>query len=182
MRAGRIRIVAGAALLLAAMAGGALAQPPLEEEQVNPSEVVFENGRPYMHADGAMQALRTRQQDGETIYYRMVRYDPQEGYVTGSGDGAVAPAAVADADALLRPGASLPPGFLQQPVQPRRAPALFGAGLFRQLQPLRRLQGSAGGAAVAVRPRLLTAIVRGNEGTAAPGRRFRFHSPGTIRR
>ncbi len=86
MRAGRIRIVAGAALLLAAMAGGALAQPPLEEEQVNPSEVVFENGRPYMHADGAMQALRTRQQDGETIYYRMVRYDPQEGYVTGSGD------------------------------------------------------------------------------------------------
>ncbi len=90
MRAGRIRIVAGAALLLAAMAGGALAQPPLEEEQVNPSEVVFENGRPYMHADGAMQALRTRQQDGETIYYRMVRYDPQEGYVTGSGDGAVA--------------------------------------------------------------------------------------------
>ncbi len=173
MRAGRIRIVAGAALLLAAMAGGALAQPPLEEEQVNPSEVVFENGRPYMHADGAMQALRTRQQDGETIYYRMVRYDPQEGYVTGSGDGAAA---------LLRPGASLPPGFLQQPVQPRRAPALFGAGLFRQLQPLRRLQGSAGGAAVAVRPRLLTAIVRGNEGTAAPGRRFRFHSPGTIRR
>ncbi len=188
MRAGRIRIVAGAALLLAAMAGGALAQPPLEEEQVNPSEVVFENGRPYMHADGAMQALRTRQQDGETIYYRMVRYDPQEGYVTGSGEGAVDTAgplirrAVADADALLRPGASLPPGFLQQPVQPRRAPALFGAGLFRQLQPLRRLQGSAGGAAVAVRPRLLTAIVRGNEGTAAPGRRFRFHSPGTIRR
>ncbi len=92
MRAGRIRIVAGAALLLAAMAGGALAQPPLEEEQVNPSEVVFENGRPYMHADGAMQALRTRQQDGETIYYRMVRYDPQEGYVTGSGDGAAATA------------------------------------------------------------------------------------------
>ncbi len=92
MRAGRIRIVAGAALLLAAMAGGALAQPPLEEEQVNPSEVVFENGRPYMHADGAMQALRTRQQDGETIYYRMVRYDPQEGYVTGSGDGVVATA------------------------------------------------------------------------------------------
>lgn len=90
MRAGRIRIVAGAALLLAAMAGSALAQPPLEEEQVNPSEVVFENGRPYMHVDGAMQALRTRQQKGETIYYRMVRYDPQEGYVTGNEDGAVA--------------------------------------------------------------------------------------------
>ncbi|MGW8127500.1 MAG: hypothetical protein ACWGG5_03785 [Stenotrophomonas sp.] len=91
MRAGRIRIVTGTALLLAAMAGSALAQqPPLEEEQVNPSEVVFEDGRPYVHADGALQALRTRRQDGETIYYRMVRYDPQEGYVTGAGDAAVA--------------------------------------------------------------------------------------------
>jgi len=95
MRAGRIRIVTGTALLLAAMAGSALAQqPPLEEEQVNPSEVVFENGRPYVYADGAMQALRTRQQDGETIYYRMVRYDPQEGYVTGGEGAAVASAAV----------------------------------------------------------------------------------------
>ncbi len=95
MRAGRIRIVTGTALLLAAMAGSALAQqPPLEEEQVNPSEVVFENGRPYVYADGAMQALRTRRQDGETIYYRMVRYDPQEGYVTGGDGAAVASAAV----------------------------------------------------------------------------------------
>ncbi len=94
MRAGRIRIVTGTALLLAAMAGSALAQqPPLEEEQVNPSEVVFENGRPYVYADGAMQALRTRRQDGETIYYRMVRYDPQEGYVTGGDGAAVASAA-----------------------------------------------------------------------------------------
>lgn len=94
MRAGRIRIVTGTALLLAAMAGSALAQqPPLEEEQVNPSEVVFENGRPYVYADGAMQALRTRQQGGETIYYRMVRYDPQEGYVTGGDGAAVASAA-----------------------------------------------------------------------------------------
>lgn len=93
MRAGRIRIVTGTALLLAAMAGSALAQqPPLEEEQVNPSEVVFENGRPYVYADGAMQALRTRQQGGETIYYRMVRYDPQEGYVTGGEGAAVASA------------------------------------------------------------------------------------------
>lgn len=90
MRAGRIGIVAGTALLLAGLAGSALALPPLEEEQVNPSEVVFENGRPYVHADGALQALRTRRQDGETIYYRMVRYDPQEGYVTGAGDAAVA--------------------------------------------------------------------------------------------
>lgn len=90
MRAGRIGIVAGTALLLAGLAGSALAQPPLEEEQVNPSEVVFEDGRPYVHADGALQALRTRRQDGETIYYRMVRYDPQEGYVTGAGDVAVA--------------------------------------------------------------------------------------------
>ncbi len=103
MRAGRIRIVAGAALLLAAMAGGALAQPPLEEEQVNPSEVVFENGRPYMHADGAMQALRTRQQDGETIYYRMVRYDPQEGYVTGSGGGGGGPMRYYGQGRLYRP-------------------------------------------------------------------------------
>ena len=92
MRAGRIGIVAGTALLLAGLAGSALAQPPLEEEQVNPSEVVFENGRPYVHADGALQALRTRRQDGETIYYRMVRYDPQEGYVTGGEGAAVASA------------------------------------------------------------------------------------------
>jgi len=90
MRAGRIGIVMGAALLLAATAGSVAAQPPLEEEQVNPSEVVFEDGRPYVHADGALQALRTRRQDGETIYYRMVRYDPQEGYVTGADDVPVA--------------------------------------------------------------------------------------------
>ncbi len=92
MRAGRIGIVMGAALLLAATAGSVAAQPPLEEEQVNPSEVVFEDGRPYVHADGALQALRTRRQDGETIYYRMVRYDPQEGYVTGGEGAAVASA------------------------------------------------------------------------------------------
>ncbi len=55
---------------------------------------MFENGRPYVYADGAMQALRTRRQDGETIYYRMVRYDPQEGYVTGGDGAAVASAAV----------------------------------------------------------------------------------------
>ena len=92
MRAGRIGIVMGAALLLAATAGSVAAQPPLEEEQVNPSEVVFEDGRPYVHVDGALQALRTRRQDGETIYYRMVRYDPQEGYVTGGEGAAVASA------------------------------------------------------------------------------------------
>ncbi len=88
MRAGRIRIAMGAALLLVAVAWSAAAQPPLEEELVNPSEVVFENGQPYVYADGGMQALRTRQQGGETLYYRMVRYDPQEGYVTGGDTGA----------------------------------------------------------------------------------------------
>ncbi|MCL7713754.1 hypothetical protein [Stenotrophomonas mori] len=95
MQAGRNRIAAGAALLLAVLAGSALAQPPLEEEQVHPSEVVFEEGRPYVHADGGMQALRTRQQDGQTVYYRMVRYDPQEGYVTTAADAGSPVAALA---------------------------------------------------------------------------------------
>lgn len=112
MRAGGFRIMAGAALLLAAW--GVAALPPLEEEQVNLSEVVFEDGRPYVHADGGMQALRTRQQDGETVYYRMVRYDPQEGYVTGDDAG---PAVAAGS----RP-------FVQGPLTPMR---YHGAGLYR---------------------------------------------------
>lgn len=103
MRAGRIGIVAGTALLLAGLAGSALALPPLEEEQVNPSEVVFENGRPYVHADGALQALRTRRQGGQTIYYRMVRYDPQDGDVTGADTGSEA-VATAPAQPFAAPG------------------------------------------------------------------------------
>ena len=91
MRAGSKLIVAGA-MLLVAVAVNAVAQPPLEEEQVNPSEVVFENGRPFVDAGGELQALHTRKQDGETIYYRMVRYDSQDGYVTGADDGSAAAA------------------------------------------------------------------------------------------
>ncbi|MGX9719903.1 hypothetical protein [Stenotrophomonas acidaminiphila] len=137
MRAGRIRIVTGTALLLAAMAGSALAQqPPLEEEQVNPSEVVFENGRPYVYADGAMQALRTRQQDGETIYYRMVRYDPQEGYVTG-GEGAAVASAAAQPFAAPRtpmryPGAGhfYRPDFYNSPYNRDARQRYSGPGYF----------------------------------------------------
>ena len=80
----------GVAMLLLAGAWSAIAQPPLEEERINPSEVVFEKGQPFTFADGSYQPLRTRLKDGETIYYRMVRYDSQEGYLDASGTPAAA--------------------------------------------------------------------------------------------
>ncbi len=135
MRAGGFRIVAGAALLLAAW--GAAALPPLEEERVNPSEVIFEDGRPYVHAEGGMQALRTRQQDGETVYYRMVRYDPQEGYVTGDDAGtAMAGGARPFAQGLQTPmryhgaGHLYRPDFYNSPYNRDARQRYFGPGYF----------------------------------------------------
>ncbi|WP_140726365.1 MULTISPECIES: hypothetical protein [Gammaproteobacteria] len=69
--------------------GIALVQPlwaaELEEERVNPSEVTFEKGVPVYYEGGRPVRLKTRQEGGETIYYRLVRYDAQEGYVDQDG-------------------------------------------------------------------------------------------------
>jgi len=75
-----------AALVLVAAACGANAAPPMEEEQVNPSEVVFENGQAYADAGGGrLERLHSRKQGGETVYYRLVRYDNEFGYVANDG-------------------------------------------------------------------------------------------------
>jgi hypothetical protein len=75
-----------AALVLVAAACSANAAPPMEEEQVNPSEVVFENGQAYADAGGGQfERLHSRKQGGETVYYRLVRYDNEFGYVANDG-------------------------------------------------------------------------------------------------
>lgn len=76
--------IARLAVLLLAMwtgHGGALpVLPPLEQEVVNPGEVIFRNGVAYIDlGHGRLEPLRRRQQDG--VYYRMVRYDAEFGYV-----------------------------------------------------------------------------------------------------
>lgn len=76
--------IARLAVLLLAMwtgHGNALpVLPPLEQEVVNPGEVIFRNGVAYIDlGHGRLEPLRRRQQDG--AYYRMVRYDAEFGYV-----------------------------------------------------------------------------------------------------
>lgn len=69
------------ALLLAGSAT-ASALPPRQEEPVHPSEVIFIGGKPHRDIGrGALETLRTRRQNGQTLYYRMVRYDPEFGYI-----------------------------------------------------------------------------------------------------
>ena len=83
----------GAAVLLAVAATAAHAAPPLEEEVVNPSEVLFENGQAYADAGGGqLERQHSRKQGGETIYYRLVRYDNASGYVDGDGASSLAQA------------------------------------------------------------------------------------------
>lgn len=56
--------------------------PPLEQEIVNPSEVIFRSGVPYIDLGrGQLEALRTRRQNGQLMYYRLVRYDAEFGYL-----------------------------------------------------------------------------------------------------
>ncbi|MCD0246607.1 hypothetical protein JWH11_06645 [Xanthomonas melonis] len=62
-----------------------LAAAELEEEVVNPSEVIFRNGQPYYDDAGDQVRLRTRQVGGETVYFRMVRFDREHGYVDAHG-------------------------------------------------------------------------------------------------
>lgn len=86
MRSHTALIRMSAALVLVAAACGANAAPPMEEEQVNPSEVVFENGQAYADAGGGqLERLHSRKQGGETVYYRLVRYDNEFGYVANDG-------------------------------------------------------------------------------------------------
>ena len=74
------------AAMLLAVAVSAGAAPPLEEEIVNPSEVLFEGGKAYADTGGGqMEQLHSRKQGGETIYYRLVRYDNENGYVENDG-------------------------------------------------------------------------------------------------
>lgn len=72
-------------LLLASWAGGAAAVPvlpPLEQEVANPSEVIFRSGVAYIDLGrGRLEPLHSRRQNGEVVYYRLVRYDAEFGYV-----------------------------------------------------------------------------------------------------
>jgi len=90
MRASRKWTGTGAALLLAAVVWNAAAQPPLEEEPVNPGEVVFRNDQAYVDVGGKLERLHSRRQDGETVYYRLVRYENEFGYVGDDGAPSVA--------------------------------------------------------------------------------------------
>lgn len=133
---GKIGLQCVAAALLASAAAWCAGAPPLEEEAVNPSEVVFDNGKPYMSVNGEMLALQTRQQGGQTVYYRMVRYDPQEGYVTGDGSSVArlyqAPAAQQQQETPLRYyGAGLyGPDFQHSPYNRDARQRYWGPGYF----------------------------------------------------
>jgi len=82
---------AAVAVMAATMAVAAIAAPPLEEEIVNPSEVLFEGGKAYADSGGGqLEPLHSRRQDGETVYYRLVRYDNEFGYVDDAGTPALA--------------------------------------------------------------------------------------------
>lgn len=89
-------------LLLAAAMTAPVRAGELEEEQVNPSEVTFRNGVPYYYDAGNAVRLATRHEGGTTIYYRMVRYDAQDGYLRE--DGSSVPARHAQATASAYSG------------------------------------------------------------------------------
>lgn len=130
-----MRIAKGFAAVLATalLAGTAHAAPPLEEEQFHPSEIVFEGGKPYAQVDGQMQPVKTRTEHGQTIYYRMVRFDVEEGYLGGDG----APVA----NTVFAQGASAPstpyrwdgsgrPDFYNSPYNRDARQRYFGPGYF----------------------------------------------------
>lgn len=82
----RDEVLAWMGLLLFASWTGAVAAapvlPPLEREVANPSEVIFRNGVAYIDLGGGrLEPLRLQRQNGEVVYYRMVRYDAEFGYV-----------------------------------------------------------------------------------------------------
>lgn len=138
MRADKVLIRAGALLVLAvATAGAVAAAPPLEEEIVTPSEVVFEGGQAYADAgDGTLERLRSRQQDGETIYYRLVRYDSEFGYVDAQGTPSVAQTSRNDAPEAVTPlryhgsGNLYRPDFYNSPYNRDARQRYWGPGYF----------------------------------------------------
>ncbi|MGE8281060.1 MAG: hypothetical protein ACN6O2_11545 [Stenotrophomonas sp.] len=102
--------------VLVAMAGAALAAPPLEEEIVNPSEVLFDGGQAYVDAGGGqLERLHSRTQGGETVYYRLVRYDNEFGYVDDAGTPALALTSRPSADEGLTPYRYHGAGHLYRP-------------------------------------------------------------------
>jgi hypothetical protein len=62
-----------------------LAAAELEEEVINPSEVIFRDGQPYYDDGGDYVRLRTRREGGELVYFRTVRFDREQGYVDDQG-------------------------------------------------------------------------------------------------
>ncbi|MBB3805339.1 hypothetical protein [Xanthomonas cannabis] len=77
---------AGLAVALGALAGIApLAAAELEEEVINPSEVIFRNGQPYYDDAGQHVRLHTRRVGDDVVYFRTVRFDREQGYVDAQG-------------------------------------------------------------------------------------------------
>ncbi|MCL1559055.1 hypothetical protein [Xanthomonas nasturtii] len=78
---------AGLALLFGLLIGAVpLAAAELEEEIINPSEVIFRDGQPYYDDGSDYVRLRTRRVDGELVYFRTVRFDQEQGYVDAQGE------------------------------------------------------------------------------------------------
>ncbi|PPT74600.1 hypothetical protein XaplCFBP3122_16275 [Xanthomonas arboricola pv. populi] len=73
--------------VLLGLSGGApsLMAAELEEEVINPSEVIFRDGQPYYDDGGNYVRLRTRREGGELVYFRTVRLDREQGYVDAQG-------------------------------------------------------------------------------------------------
>ncbi|WP_184408024.1 hypothetical protein [Xanthomonas sp. 3075] len=76
---------ASLAVLLALIGAPALVAAELEEEVVNPSEVIFRDGQPYYDDGGGYVRLSTRREGGDVVYVRKVRFDPEQGYVDAQG-------------------------------------------------------------------------------------------------
>ncbi|MFT3755652.1 MAG: hypothetical protein QM769_06850 [Pseudoxanthomonas sp.] len=109
-------IAAVAALLLGSQA--ALAQSSgarMVDEEVNPSEVVFENGQAWYYGSEGRQRLSVRRHGGEDIYFRRVpAYDPETGYAQVAGD-----------EQAAAPNISYTP--FRDPSQPQK---YYGNGLY----------------------------------------------------
>lgn len=136
MRMGSVlKKVAMVAVLAAA--SQAWAAPPQQEEVVNASEVLFEGGQAYVDAGGGrMERLHSRKQGGETIYYRLVRYDNEFGYVDSSGDAPLAQTSTASVDNGVTPfryhgsGNLYRPDFYNSPYNRDARQRYSGPGYF----------------------------------------------------
>jgi len=113
---GKVFGKAAAVALLMTIAISASAAPPLEEEIVNPSEVLFEGGKAYADAGGGqMEPLHSRKEGADTIYYRLVRYDNQNGYVDDDGSPALAQVFRTDSSIGVTPYRYHGAGYLSRP-------------------------------------------------------------------